>query len=466
MKTTHFGLATPHLHPDRAAKVREHADTIRSLSGQALALAQGDAEAAIMDLVGAPPSLPFEGASCPYYVFLPHGPGGTSLVRIPLAFAEGQAFSGGVRVYRQGREVPSCLLDVSHYEDSSVETATVAFSSDLGPGEEAVYWVSRSDDSGVAEPEYGLVGKGNGLLDNGLVRLAFDVDGWPISLERDGLEFSAGRLLDPGITYQGGHAGPRQWELQGASGSVRERGFVARYTVSGEYQVACDGQSLEGSVRYDFLVYAGLPFVEIQAEVVYPALEEACAEDLTEVYPLGITPALDEYGLRVWKHNYFDYTGSYDVTEPADSLNNHVTASWMAMSDASMGVMVAYNAERLAGLAFCPIKVKTDPSGRLQPVLNPFGTLWGELPDHDAARTGGLGIGEMLTKLLGTQFHPTGPAYAGTTSRLSVILVPYPGDEPPLEDQEMAEAYSYPPHVIARQTDSPSLRAHGKLTGP
>jgi hypothetical protein len=141
--------------------------------------------------------------------------------------------------------------------------------------------------------------------------------------------------------------------------------------------------------------------------------------------------------------------GSYEVTEPVDSLNNHVTASWMAVSDASMGVMVAYNAEQRAGLAFCPIKVGSDLSGRLQPVLNPFGTLWGALPNHDAARTGGLGIGEILTKLLGAQFHSTGPAYAGTTSRLSVILVPYPGDQPPLEEQELAEAYSYPPHFIA-----------------
>jgi len=77
--------------------------------------------------------------------------------------------------------------------------------------------------------------------------------------------------------------------------------------------------------------------------------------------------------------------------------------------------------------------------------------LWGELPDHDAARTGGLGIGEILTKLLGAQFHSTGPAYAGTASRQSVILLPYPGDEPPGSDRALAEAYSYPPHFIALQ---------------
>ncbi len=449
MKTTHFGLATPHLHPDRAAKVYEHADTIRALSGQALALAEMDAQPAIMGLVGTPPSLPFAGTSRPYYIFRPEGPGGSSLARIPLEFAEGETSSGAVRVFRSGQEVPSCLLDVNLHGDESVASATAVFPSELGPEEDAVFWISRSDAAGIAEPDYGLVSPGNGVLDNGLISLAFDLNGWPISLQRAGLEFSAGSLLGPGITYQGGHAGPAQLGDDGTSGNVRERGFLARQASVGQYQVWCEGQPLGGSIRYEFRVYAGLPFVEIQAEAVYPALDETCAEELTEAYPLGITPALSGHRLRVWKHNYFGYTGSYDITEPADSLNSHVTASWMAVTDESMGLMVAYDAEQRAGLAFCPIKVSPDFSGGLEPVLNPFGTLWGELPDHDSARTGGLGLGEMLTVLLGTQFEPTGPAYAGTTSHLSVILLPYPGDEPLLEDQELAEAYSYAPHVIA-----------------
>ena len=449
MKTTHFGLATPQLHPDRVARAREHAERIRTLSSQALGLARAEAEPAILGLVGAPPSLPYTGTSRPYYICRPDGPSGPSLVRIPLAFAEGEAFSGGIRVYRNGQEVPSCLLDVSLYTDGSVEAATIVFVTDLGAEEEAIYWISRSDDPGVGEPEYGLVPAGSGLLDNGRVSLAFDLDGWPVSFQRDGLEFSAGRLLDPGITYQGIHAGPAEFEPDVSSGNVRERGFAATQAASGQYQVLCDGQPVDASVHYEFRLYAGLPFVEVRAEAVYPALGEACAEDLSEAYPLGLRPALSGYGLCVWKHNYFDYTSSYDITQPAGSLNNHVTASWVALSDESLGVLVAYDAEQQAGLAFCPIKVEHDSAGQLRPLLNPFGTLWGALPNHDALRTGGLGIGETMTVLLGAQFHPTGPAYAGTTTRFSVILLPYPGDEPPTEEQELAEAYSYPPLFIA-----------------
>ncbi len=448
MKTTHFGLATPHLHPDRVAKVQEHADMIRALSDQALNLTEMKAEPVIMGLVGTPPSLPFAGSSRPYYVFKPEGPGGPCLVRIPLEFSEGDSFSGGIRVFRNGQEVPSCLLDMTFHVGGSVATATAVFPSNLGPEKEALFWISESRDAGVSEPDYGLVAGGNGLLENGLVSLTFDLDGWPISLQRGGLEFSSGKLLGPGVTYQGVFEGPAELEPDGSSGSVRKRGFLARHASVGEYQVGCGGQPLDGSVRYEFLLYGGFPFVEIRAESVYPALGEACAEALTEAYPLGIYPSLSGYGLRVWKHNYFDDTGSYDMTAPADSLNSHVTASWVAVTDESMGIMVAYNAEQRAGLAFCPIRIRSALSGRLEPVLNPFGTLWGDLPDHDAARTGGLGLGEPLTLLLGEHLHPTGPAYAGTTSSLSVILLPYPGDEPPLEEQELAEAYSYPPRVI------------------
>jgi hypothetical protein len=400
-------------------------------------------------LAGAPPSLPFTGTSRPYYVCRPEGAGGPSPARIPVEFAEGEAYPGGLRVFHDGEEVPSGLLDLSVYPDGSVQAATIVFLSDLAAGEEGVYWVSRSDDTGVSEPDYGLVPAGNGLLDNGLISIAFDLDGWPISLQRESLEFAAGRLLGPGITFQGGLSGPGQLDPVDASATVRERGVLAQHTGRGSYQVFCSGQPLDGSVLLQFRVYAGLPVVEVQVEADYPALDGSCLEGFTEAYPLGLSPALSSYRLKVWKHNYFDYTSSYEITQPADSLNSHVTASWMAVSDESMGLMVAYQAEELAGLAFCPIKVRYDAFGELEPVLNPFGTLWGEFPDHDAARTGGIGLGETLTLMLGEQFQPSAPAYAGTESRFSVALLPYAGDRPTEVDQALAEAYSYPPHYIA-----------------
>jgi len=449
MKTTHFGLATPHLHADRVLAARVHADEIRSLSSQALSLAERDAEPSITALVGNPPSLPFDGTSHPYYVYRPEGPGGPSLMRIPLSLEAGESLSGGIRVFRGGQEVPSGLVDVSLHPDGSVEEATVVFACDLDAQEEAIYWISRSSESGVAEPDYGLLMPSDGLLENGLISLAFDPDGWPVSLQRDGLEFASGRLLEPGVTYRGSRAGPNQLDPADLSGSVRERGFFIQYAVCGQYEVMCGGSPSVGSVHYRFWLYGGLPFVEIQVEANYPAVGEQCAEDLTEAYPLGISPALSGHKLRVWKHNHFDYTGSYDITQPAASLNNHVTASWVALTDESLGILLAYDAEQLAGLAFCPLKMISGLSGELQPVMNPFGTLWGALPDHDARRTGGLGIGETLTMLLGAQFHPTGPAYAGSNTQLSLILLPYAGDQPPIEEQELAEAYSYPPGYVA-----------------
>jgi hypothetical protein len=449
MKTTHYGLATPTLHPGRVEAVRNHEAQLYGLSGQALSILESAAEAQIRALADAAPSLPFAGTSSPYYVCRPEGPNRPSLARIPVEFPEGHARPASIRVFRNDEEVASGLLDLTFHPDGSVSRATVVFAASLDGGQEAVYWISRSGDAEIPEPDYGLVAPADGLLENGLVSIAFDLDGWPVSLRREGMEFAAGRMLVPGVTFQGGRAGPGQLARVDDSGSVCGRGFLAQRTSSGSYQVGCGGQVFDGSLHYQFRVFAGLPFVEIQVEAVYPGLDESCAEDLTEAYPLGISPVLSSARLKVWKHNYFDYTGSYEITEPADSINNHVTASWMAVTDGSLGLLVAYRADEQAGMAFCPIRVRRDAFGQLAPVLNPFGTFWGTLPDHDAARTGGIGLGETLTVMMGEHVRTSGPAYAGTTSRFSVALMPYGGDMPPEEGRARAEAYSYPPHFIA-----------------
>jgi len=449
LKTTHFGLATPFLHPDREVKAREHAARIRELSGQALALAKADAVAPISARIGAPPALPFEGTSRPHYVYLPGGSGGEPvLARVPLAFPPGETFPAGIRVFQDGLELPSGLDRVGLHPDGSVREAVCLFTAGLQPAGEAVYWISRSADPSLTEPDYALLPAAADELDNGLVTLGFDGEGWPVSLRRDGLEIASGRLLRPGVTYEEVFSGPAALVASGPSDVVRERGFFRELARSGDFAIVCEGRPAAGSVAYRFRVYAGLPLVEVLADVSYPDAGEACRAGLTEAFPLGLTPALSGDTLRVWKHNYFGDTGWYDVDAPADSLNSHVTASWAAVSDGVQGLLVAYDARQQAAMAFCPLKILADKCGGLRPLLNPFGSPWGDLPDHDAARTGGNGLGETMTLAMGEQFQPSAQAYAGETESFSVALIPYGGDGPSGPDQEAAEGYSYPPDTV------------------
>lgn len=448
LKTTHFGLATPELHPDRAAAARNHAAQIRSLSGQALALAQQACQPHLKALAGRPPVLPFPGSARAYYIYQPRGRGGLSRVRIPVSFGPGETYSGAIRVYCNGREVPSGLERLVSYPDGSVCEATVVFLADLGPGAEGVYWISRCSNPRIPEPDYGQIPAGGGL-DNGLVAVRFDENNWPVSLTRAGTEFASGRLLAPGITYRGENLGPQSLSACEPEEAIRARGLFREVCLEGFYSAPCGGDVLPGSVRYRFRVYGGLPGLEIESDVSYPALEGDCRTDLTEAAPLGILPGLAAERLRVWKQNAFGYMGSYDVLEPQDSLNNHVTESWAGLSDGAKGLIVACDAERLAGLAFCPMKIRRKEDGRLAASLNPFGAYWGRQPDHDARRTGGLGLGEILTGLLGEHVKPSGPAYAGTRCAFSLLLLPYNSDTPSETERNLADAYSYPPAWVA-----------------
>ena len=142
-------------------------------------------------------------------------------------------------------------------------------------------------------------------------------------------------------------------------------------------------------------------------------------------------------------------TRLYDVSEAQDSLNSHVTASWVALSDQRRGLMLAYRADELAGLAFCPLKVKEGLSGSLEAVMNPFGSCHGQMPDHHPERTGASGLGEAMTLLLGNGFKPSAQAYPGVTQRFSLLVTPYVGDAPPEGARSTAQSYSYPPGVMA-----------------
>jgi len=448
LKTTHFGLATPDLHPDRVAAARNHADQIRALSGQALSLTQESCQPHLKALAGRPPTLPFPGSARAYYVYQPRSRGGLSRVRIPLSFGPGETYSGGIRVYQNRREVPSALENLETYPDGSVQRVIVVFLADLGPRAEGIYWISRCSNPRIPEPDYGQVPAGAGL-DNGLVAVRFDERNWPVSFTRAGTEFASGRLVAPGITYQGENLGPQSLSTCEPEGAIRARGLFREVCLEGVYSAPCGGDVLPASVRYRLRVYGGLPGLEIDTHVSYPALEGDCRTDLTEAAPLGILPGLTAERLTVWKQNAFGYMGSYDVLEPQDSLNNHVTESWAGLSDGAKGLIVACDAERLAGLAFCPMKIRRKEDGRLLASLNPFGAYWGRQPDHDARRTGGLGLGEILTVLLGDHVKPSGPAYAGTQSSFSLLLIPYISDPPSEAERNLADAYSYPPAWIA-----------------
>lgn len=144
---------------------------------------------------------------------------------------------------------------------------------------------------------------------------------------------------------------------------------------------------------------------------------EPCA--LVFDWPLPVT---------VHKADFGGARSSYEITEAQDSLNNHLTPGWAAFApgDGGPGVLVAFDERVLAGPAALPLRVR---DGELR--VNPFGTYWGRYPDMHAGLTGGSGQAQQVVPLVGSHYHSSSPAFAGTTLTFRLGVVPFDGPEPP-----------------------------------
>ena len=133
---------------------------------------------------------------------------------------------------------------------------------------------------------------------------------------------------------------------------------------------------------YTFTLFEHLPHIYVDVEARYAATP--CTEiihnmtqklrrlmDLrwVEVAPFQVHPALDapaDRPLRIWKHNYLGITSYYDLNygqinrrnRDLDSFNHQVTAGWVAVSDGKRGLLLGENAEALASMAFCPMRLR------------------------------------------------------------------------------------------------------------
>jgi len=220
---------------------------------------------------------------------------------------------------------------------------------------------------------------------------------------------------------------------------------------------------------YTFTLFDALPHLYVDVEARYAATPAAeTIHNLTqklrrlmdlrwvEVAPFQVHPALTAPAakpLRVWKHNYLGVTAFYDLNygqvnprnRDLDSFNHQVTAGWVAVSDGKHGLLLGENAEQLASMAFCPMRLR-EREGVQRLWLNPFGSYYGEQASY--SHLGASGLGADFLKAFSGFLKPNGPSYNGQTLRFALMLAPYSGDEPPAELQAEAAAHFYPPQVI------------------
>ncbi len=232
---------------------------------------------------------------------------------------------------------------------------------------------------------------------------------------------------------------------------VADDGSTGQLRVSGSFSL---GGSRDGHDAvhwtHTYRVAAGLPTVAVQVMTTYPrtkheGFRRGRAQRLgrtwdarfREVAPFELHPALGatkDSPVRVWKHGFDDSVACYDLdyhrfgpnAEP-DSLDNHVTDGWVAVSGPTRGLLVAQSDVLQTLYAFCPMRVRFD--GERQGVrLNPFGSYSGKQWRYPTATTG---LGRLAALLFGDNFDAYAPSWEGDALRCSLLIAPYAGGRPP-----------------------------------
>jgi hypothetical protein len=381
LSTTNYGLAAPYLHEDRIASAEAQAAEANALSQEALALAEALSPPApgTLELVNARESA------------------GPALVEFSLTLPEG-AWEGpeGLTVWDADGELPVTAALTESGPDGDVVAAAL-----------------------VAEVEA-----------SSIRTLSWSYD--PASPAT-----ASGGLTEADVAYADGLAAPFTECAGGASGGALTaenaveadaRGLWARQTETWEL-AACDGA---GEVQRAMEAWAGLPGVVVR---VSAAMGEASDPETLESVALTPLACAGEASELRWRS-----FGGVDRSRPA----RQQVETWNGQSaDGQLGLIcddgtalwVSHRVTERTSIGFGPLR---NIDG--QAVLAPLGTLWGDGPWHESRRTGGHGMGDLVTAVVGSQFAPAAPDWSGAQIEYTLLV----GED---LDPEVLDLFAHPPYV-------------------
>ena len=167
-----------------------------------------------------------------------------------------------------------------------------------------------------------------------------------------------------------------------------------------------------------------------------------------EVAPVEILPSFTADVNRpfcVIKHNYFGDTSRYELNyhlfsrnATVSSINNHITNSWVAVSNGVQGILIAQHTGLDNNFAFCPMR-SWIRNGRQHIALNPFGTYYGEQYRYPTAVSG---LGRTLALRTADQLDSYAPSWNGRNLHIALAIFEFRGAEPSSSLQREAQLFS------------------------
>lgn len=457
LSTTHFGMSTPVINEERQARafailgeskrIAEQAERTAAKTITQRAYRDSNDLLCEFELLPTPPGRDLEPAPA------------KAALRVPLILPAGVT---AVRLEADGEPVRAALTDWTPLPDGRA-SCQVRFVADLAAGPAKRFRVRAAPASVSPAPVT--------RLKNEWLEVEFSEQTGMASFKREGVEIGGADFLHPFVSYRTKKKPVSypvtEWKFLPLAGEqwdglqrVRMQACAPMQTPHGEFI---------NEFTYTFTLFDDLPHLYVDVAARYTATPSTeTIHNLTqklrrlmdlrwvEVAPFQVHPALTAPAakpLRVWKHNYLGITAWYDLNygqinphnRDLDSFNHQVTAGWVAVSDGRRGLLLGENAEELASMAFCPMRLR-ERQGVQQLWLNPFGSYHGEQASY--SHLGATGLGADFLKAFSGFLKPNGPSYNGQTLRFSLMLAPYAGDEPPAGLQAEAAAHFYPPEVI------------------
>ncbi len=352
-------------------------------------------------------------------------------------------------------------------------------------------------ENGLMDGEYRLYGKPtagtvekrvaadeNGIS-NGKLEVRFDKDGKVEGIYLDGVRYADAGSLTPYFRYDGrviDFEPERVWSEtapDGMSGSVR---------VVGKTRGPKKGAVSDGYFDYTFTLVADRPYLLLDGEIQYPAtkLKDTVKEnipalarradtDWIETAPAEIrfSPRSPKNApVRVLKHNYLgvesEYALDYFRHSPENlnlgNANNHVTNSYFGLVSGGRGMAVATDNTVLSNFAFAPLKVEYDRAADSFGVrANPFGAYHGE---QYRPPTTGNGHGYEAAILAGEQYASSAPTYNGASHRIRIMVAFFDGNRIPEKLEEELLAYANPPVAVTLGGNESDVRSAGYFFPP
>jgi len=450
LSTTHFGLSSPVMNVTRLGTARDIiAASVESAREAFTAAEEGIGDDKTITIIDYERGISTDDVH--YGV-----KSSRCLVNIELAESTGKEVTGIVD--DRGAPAPAAICPPSIIGDGRGRRLFTVIETD--PGGEKRFSLAtdeKGDTPNVSDP----VMVDGRTMKNEHLSVSFDGRGNLAGCTCRGVEAARGMFLTSGLTYNDRRSDVSSWET--IESAVFGGGLV------GIKRQAAELPFRGGAVRYEreILIASGLPYLYITVRVCYPKtpdkkylkgraerLQQVWDGRWEEVMPCEIAPNLTGEGgrsLRIWKHNYLGHVSSYDLNygdfssnKELDSSNNHITCGWVAVTDQRTGLLVAQTTDALTSQAFCPVRTRVEGEDTVI-YLNPFGSYYGKQLKYD---TGHTGLGRILGIAMSDHLDPYAPSYNGKVQEFTVMIAPYAGDEPPVELQNDALAFAYPPLVI------------------